>query len=335
MQRKSMTLMLAVALLATLGLLGSGCMKAKINLFPDYTEPLQEYVLEGKAEGKVLMIPIRGMVSQRSREGFFGTRPSMVQEVRSALDMARKDEQVKAILLQIDSPGGSVTASDIIYNEIKRYKEETGVKVSAVMMDLAASGGYYVAMAAERVYAHPTTVTGSIGVIFYTISIDGLFNKIGVKAEPIKSGKHKDMGSPFRDMNEEEREILQNMIDEMYGRFVKVVADGRPQLNEQAVRQLADGRIYTAKQALDAKLIDEIAYMDQALSDLKMAAGISQDSRVVVYRRQSFGNDNIYNTRTAKAGGQLKLIDLPFSSYMFTPQTGFYYIWEPGLTSNK
>lgn len=324
-------LLMCVALLSfTFGL--SGCIKPKINLFPDYSEPLREYTLEsGEGEGKVLLLPISGVISARSQRGFFSSRPSTAQEVKAALDMAREDKDIRAIVLQIDSPGGSATASDMVYNEIVRYREATGVKVIATMMDLAASGGYYVAMGAEKVYAHPTTVTGSIGVIFFTVSIDGLFKKIGVRAEPVKSGTHKDMGSPFREMTDDERAIFQGMIDEMYTRFVNVVDEGRKDLDEAQVRKLADGRIYTAQQALDAKLIDGIAYLPDVIADAKSIAGLNQDAPVVVYRRNEFGNDNVYNTSTASADGDGRLFKLAVDDYLFTPSTGFYYIWEPGL----
>src|SRR5262249_22941878 len=162
----------------------------------------------------------------------------------------------------INSPGGAVTASDILYQDLVRFRAETGKPVIACMMDVAASGGYYVAMGCDRIYAHPTTVTGSIGVIMSLYNATGLFHMLGVKSDPIKSGPNKDIGNPGRPMTEEERAILQQMVGSFYDQFVQVVVRGRPELPEERIRALADGRVYTGLDAKKLGLVDEIGYLD-------------------------------------------------------------------------
>lgn len=182
---------------------------------------------------------------------------------RGAEQWARRIEQladtkgVKAIVLDINSPGGSVGAVQEIYMRIQRVKKEKKIPFVALFGDVSASGGYYLGAACDKIVAHPGTLTGSIGVIFNVSNMEGLFAKVGYKADPIKSGKHKDIGSPARPMTPEERQILQGLIDDAYGQFVQAVADGR-KLPVDVVKPLADGRIYSGRQALDLKLVDQL-----------------------------------------------------------------------------
>jgi len=180
---------------------------------------------------------------------------------RGAEQWARRIEQlaetkgVKAIVLDINSPGGSVGAVQEIYMRIQRVKREKKIPFVALFGDVSASGGYYLGAACDKIVAHPGTITGSIGVIFSVSNMEGLFTKVGFKMDPIKSGKHKDIGSPARPMTPEERQILQSLIDDAYGQFVQAVADGRKMTVEQ-VKPLADGRIYSGNQAKEAGLVD-------------------------------------------------------------------------------
>ncbi|MBU4288647.1 MAG: S49 family peptidase, partial [Proteobacteria bacterium] len=157
----------------------NGCGAPNIKLFTDASAPLQEFTLQGKEKGKVLIIPVRGIISDNTKKGMLYDMPSMVQEIVSQLRMAEKDEEVRAVLLKIDSPGGSTTASDILYHEIMAYKKRTGTKVVAAMMDIATSGGYYVSLPSDLIIAHPTTITGSIGVIFIRPELINIMGKIG------------------------------------------------------------------------------------------------------------------------------------------------------------
>jgi protease-4 len=195
-------------------------------------------------------------------------------------------------------------------------------------MGVAASGGYYVASGADAIVAHPTTITGSIGVISLHVSLVGLLDKIGVKVEALKSGANKDMGSPFRNMSEDDRKLLQGLIDQFYARFVAVVTEGRKgRLTEGQVKSLADGRIYTATQALEAKLVDGIGYLDDAVGEAKKRAGLGK-FKVVMYTRRPGRLDNEYSAATVQAqplfGGDLE---------QARKLLGFhcYYLWEPYL----
>ena len=316
-------------ILAITALLVSSCAAPRIKLFPDATDPLQEFTLQGTEKGKVLVIPIRGIISDVPKKGFFRARPSMVQEIVSQLRLAEKDEEVRAVFLKIDSPGGSTTASDLLYYEIMAFKKRTGAKVVVAMMDVAASGAYYVSLPADFILAHPTTVTGSIGVIFMQPKLTGLMEKIGLDMEVNKSGKNKDMGSPFWQTTEEEQRILQGLTNELGGRFVSLVAKHR-KLDQKALADISTARVYLAKEALQLGLVDKIGYLSDALLQAKKIAGLPEDSKVVVYRRTEYPDDNLYNTSTTQYSGRgLSLINLGLPDSMTSLCTGFYYLWSP------
>jgi len=310
------------------GLALAGCGAPKINLFPDATEPLQEFVLQGKAKGKVLVISVRGFISDSPKKGFLNDQPSMVEEIVSQLRKAEKDKEVRSLLLKIDSPGGSITASDIIYNEIMDFKKRTGAKVVAAMMDTAASGGYYVSLAADYILAHPTTVTGSVGVIFLRPEVSNLMEKIGVAVHVSKSGIDKDMGSPFRDVTTDEREIFQNLIDTMGNRFVELVGKRR-NLDEKRLKDIASARIYLSETALKLGLVDKIGYLNDAVSVAKKMSGLPEGCKVVVYRRSKYADDTIYNSFTTEASREHMLTTLIQETMPFL-RSGFYYLWYPG-----
>ncbi len=291
--------------------------------------PLAEKTVGGEGRDKILLIDISGMISGKKRSAALGLteRPSLVEQVKEALDKAEKDGAVKAVILRINSHGGTVTASDIIHHEIKGYKERTGAVVIAEMLDVAASGGYYIATAADTIIAHPTTVTGSIGVVLFKLNVEGLMEKVGLEEESIKSGDMKDIGSPFRGMTSEEREILQGVIDTMYERFLDVVADGR-KIERRKLREIADGRIYTARQALDLNLIDEIGYLDDAIEEAKKAAGL-EEARVVTYGRPSDYRGSIYSLSDLNLSVMSNLIGIDGEELMERLSMSFMYRWMP------
>jgi len=319
--RKTMLLLLAVITLVFIG-----CTTPKIRLFPSQADPLKEYTLEGKADNKVLIIPIRGIISDTPHEGFVRTKPSVLQEVVSQLRLAEEDKNVKAVLLKIDSPGGSVTASDILYNEILAFKKSSGAKVVAAMMDIAASGAYYIALPADYIMAHPTTLTGSVGVIFMRPKVIDLMQKVGVSVEINKSGVNKDMGAPFRQTTAEENKILQAMTDRLGTRFIDLVAQHR-KLDQAAMAEISTARVFLANDALRLGMVDEIGYLNQAVERAKKMADLPADAKVVVYRRNEYPDDNIYNTSTRYGGGDLSVISLELPAALNQFHTGFYYMW--------
>ena len=189
------------------------------------------------------------------------------------LEDARKDPSVVGVIMHINSPGGSVYASEKIYKEINKLKE-TNKPVYAVMQELAASGGYYISAPCEKIFASNETFTGSIGVIMQSYSLEGLFEKYGIKEQNITTGKMKVAGSPGKALDKEEKEYLQNLVDSAFSRFVKVVADGRD-MSEADVRKLADGRIYDGSQAVENGLVDSIGDLEAAYKDMAKEYNLS------------------------------------------------------------
>jgi protease-4 len=295
---------------AFLALLAAGCVLAgcgvvSIDLTPR-VKPLEESTLEGKAKDKILLIDLAGVLAE---EPIFTleSKPQvpLLARVREELEKAEDDPAVRAIVLRINSPGGTITASDVLFHEISSFKARRKVPVIAAIMDVGASGGYYVALAADRILVHPTTITGSIGVLMLTVNAGGLLEKIGVSASYVKSGARKDMGSPFRALTDEERALFQELIDRFYGRFVSLVARQR-RIDETKVRAFADGRVYTAGEAETLGLVDRIGYLEDALAMAREAAGL-KDARVVAYHRPRQYRATIYSsaeppTPTAAAG---------------------------------
>lgn len=196
-----------------------------------------------------------------------------------------KDPSVKAIVLRVDSPGGAVAPSQEIYEEVKKATAKKKVIVS--MGSVAASGGYYISAPADRIIANPGTLTGSIGVIMEIPNIEGLMDKIGVKSEVIKSGRHKDLASVFRKMGKEERIILQGVLDDVHEQFIKAVSEGRKNMQFEDVRELADGRIFTGRQALEIGLVDELGSLEDAVNVAAKLAGIKGEPEVVS-KKESF-----------------------------------------------
>ena len=265
----------------------AGCSVISIDLTPRI-RPLEEQTVEGRGEAKILLMDVSGFISDEGSGpiltiGAEPPRVPMLVRIREELTKAAADDDVRALVLRINSPGGTVTASDIIYREVELFRRQRKIPVVAVLMDVAASGGYYIALAADTIIAHPTTVTGSIGVIMLTVNAQGLLDKLGVSTSAIKSGPRKDMGSPFRQLTDDERTIFQSVIDELQVQFVKKVAEQRGMPIDRA-RHLADGRIYTAEQALANHLVDQVGYMDDAILAAKHAAGVDR-ARVIVYHR--------------------------------------------------
>jgi len=222
--------------------------------------------------GKIAVIPLSGAIVGASQQGLLTSGGITPDLVRDYLRKAEGDALVKAVVLRIESPGGSAAASQEIANEILRFKEETGKPVVVSMGDMAASGGYYISAYADKIVANPATLTGSIGVISQLIYIEGLLEKLGLEMEIIKAGEHKDMG--VRPLTDEERQIMQDITDELYEQFVETVADGR-NLSPATVRNLATGQLYTGGQALKLGLVDELGGLDKAIEVAAELAGVT------------------------------------------------------------
>ena len=318
---------LPVVLLAVVVAL-TGCSVVSVDLTPRI-RPLEEETVEGRGGAKILMTDISGFITDDPPSSGLGLGPSaprvpLLVRLREELKKAAEDKDVRALVVRLNTPGGTVTASDIIYRELMLFREQTKVPVIAMMMDVAASGGYYIALAADTVVAHPTTVTGSIGTILVTANVEGLMQKVGVAANTIKSAEHKDIGSPFRAMTPEERRIFQSVIDELQRQFVAKVVERR-RIPADAARTLADGRVYTAQQALGHRLVDSIGYVPDAIDAAKRAAGVT-DAKVIVYKRPREYRATYYAQARTEAGA-LDAVARFAATAGIGPQ--FLYLWAP------
>ena len=311
----------------------SGCTGLNVTLLPR-TEPLEEKVLEGEGRAKVLLIDLDGVISfkEESESLLLKKGPSKVAFFREALLKAEADPDIAGVIIRINSPGGSVAASDTLYHEIISFRQKKKIPVYAHIMELCASGGYYVASAADRIIASPTAITGSIGVIAMKFNLEGLFSKIGVSGETYKSGPKKDFWTPFRPSTAEEKKMLQDIIDKLYARFLDVVYLGRQKvLNEEEVKALADGRILTAGDALDARLIDQMAYLDETIDTMKKDLHI-ENVKVVTYIRPKTFTSNIYSgyPEMPLQGPQvINLISINAEDLALFSGVQFMYLWNP------
>src|SRR5438094_6183144 len=263
-----------------IALVTAGCIT--VSLFPQ-PMPLREKTVQGTAADKILMMDISGVISEKGSSNPLSESEDLVARIKEELTLAAEDSHIKALLLRVNSPGGTVTASDVIHHEINEFKSKRKIPVVAVIMDVGASGGYYIAVAAHQIIAHPTSVTGSVGVIMLRVNAEGLLQKIGVEAGAIKSGATKDIGSPFRPMTEDERAIFQSMINGFFSRFLDVVSKGRS-LPADQLKVIADGRVLTGPQALQLGLVDQVGYLDDGIAAAKKLAGVT-DARVIMYAR--------------------------------------------------
>jgi protease IV len=240
----------------------------------------EEYV-SGEGVDKIAVIPIEGRIASAD-SAVPGTQPPVTPEgLADALRQAAVDGSVRAVVLEVNSPGGGVTASDVMHQSILDFKERTGKPVVVSMGDVAASGGYYISTAADWIVANETTLTGSLGVFIPLLNFSEAADKYGVTQEYIKSGKFKTMGNSWDELTPEEREIFQSIVQDDYEEFVEVIVEGR-ELSEERVREIADGRIYSGQQAKEIGLVDEFGNLDEAVSASRRLADI-QEATVVRY----------------------------------------------------
>lgn len=288
--------------------------------------PLEEQVLEGDGQKKILILDISGTISEEGKSGGILGRggASLVSLVRESLRKAEQDPLLAGLILRVNSPGGTITASDIIHHDINGFRKRKKVPVIACIMSSGTSGAYYISAAADEIVAHPTAVTGSIGVIIMKFNIEGLMGKIGVEEQTVKSGDKKDIMSPFRKATPEEVRLGQEMIDQFYGRFLDVILE-RPgnRLTRDELKKLADGRLYTAQQALDGKLIDRVGYLDEVITSLRQKTG-DERARVVTYYRPGSYRGSIYAGAVEKEG----LLEM-LGGFGGISGTSFMYLWQP------
>lgn len=298
----------------------------------------------GAGSAKVAVIDVRGMIADRNvGGGMFSPGQNPVDELTARLDRAARDSDVKAVILRINSPGGTVAASESMHREVRRFSERTGKPVVASLGEVAASGGYYLALAADEILAQPTTITGSIGVIMPTMNFSEGLSRIGIKSRAIKSGPNKDLGNPFEPVREGQYAVLQGIVDDFYGRFKGLVVERRP-LSDGVVDEATDGRVYTGTAAAAIGLVDAVGDIHDAFEAAKVRAGLSA-AQMVKYHGGNGKPRSVYasaETPTPSANGagpgggtefNLLQIELPTDVLASgaSASSGFYYLWMPGV----
>ncbi|MBI5683982.1 MAG: signal peptide peptidase SppA [Verrucomicrobia bacterium] len=321
----------AMALLAV-SLLGNALLGSLVTWSPLFEDDSRATVFretriggDAGAKEKVAVIYVQDLISF-SAPGYSGEE-GMVGDIKEQLVKASRDENVKAIIVAIDSPGGEVTASDVIHHAIVTAKKKNGVPVVASLGPLAASGGYYVATGADWIVAHRTTLTGSIGVIFHLWNYRGLMDKVGVKPIVYKSGKMKDMLSPEKlesEITAEEKEVAQRLVMSDYDRFIEVVAEGRRMKAAELKAGLADGRVLSGEEALKHKFVDQLGYFEDAVAKAKSLAKI-ETAKLVKY--EALWSMRKLLSLFAESRWPLKLPGLAAGQADFRLENGrFYYL---------
>jgi protease-4 len=314
-------------LVALLG--GSGCVMVLGSPLFRGERPLEETTVGGTGRARILLMEIQGVIRDQPEARAFGLveEESTLGRVRAELQRASEESRLIGVVVHVDSPGGGVTASDEIYAELLRFRQQEGVPVVAVLGGVAASGGYYVACAAERIIAHPTSVTGSIGVIMTSVSLAGLMQKLGITDQTVTSGTHKDLMSPLKIPTPEDRAIVQGVLDDLHARFIAVVRQNRPGLDQARIAEITDGRIFDAQQALALGLVDAVGDMRIGIDAIKRAAGVGE-ARIIRYRRAGEPEGLLYGqarTPAVEVGLLPRRLD-----EVIDAGPRFEYRWAPG-----
>ncbi len=280
---------------------------------------------------KIAQIDVTGLIIDADTPGLLGPGENPTARFVESLQLAANDPSVKGVIIRINSPGGTVTASDVMYREVVRFKRKTGKPVVVSMADVAASGGYYLACSADEIIAMPTTITGSIGVIMQTFNFTEGMKKIGIRADAITSGPNKAVGSPFEPMTPEHRALLQGVVTEFYGNFRGIVISNRTHISSGSVDEITDGRIITGTHALEVGLVDRVGDLHDAFAAAKERAGLTS-ARLVKYHRPVEYVGSAYASSPAtgvNAGAQVNLLQLNLIPGASATPTNFYYLWDP------
>jgi protease-4 len=317
---------------------GCGGVRLVIDAVPA-TDELTETVvmgpdggLKGIGKSKVALIDVSGVIVDANKPGLIVPGENPVSRFVESLQRAEQDSDVKAVVIRVNSPGGTVTASDVMYREVLAFKRRTKKPVVISMSDVAASGGYYLACAGDEIIANPTSVTGSIGVIMQTVNVSEGLRKIGVRADAITSGPNKAMGSPFEPMPQEHRDLLQGLVDEFYANFKTIVRERRPTLSPSDIDWITDGRVVSGRRAADVGLVDGLGDLRDAFNAAQHRAGI-ENAKLVKYHRQLeyVGSPYAHSNLTHAGTTQVNLMQLNVDAGWTMNQPGFYYLWAPEI----
>lgn len=325
-----------IALLLLLLSLG-GCTPNQIviDLAPTSDELDQTVVVDDGRwfSDRVALIDVSGLIVNSGQPRLIGAGPNPVSLLHEQLEKAAADRGVKAVVLRLNTPGGTVTASDAMYREVQRFKRRTGKPVVALMMDTATSGGYYLACAADTIVTYPTSVTGSIGVIVQTFSFKPAMSRLGIQSEALTSGENKDAGSYFSTMTDEHRAILQGLVDDFYQRFVNVVREHRPDIPDQRFDEVIDGRVMSGERAVALGLADRAGDIYDAFAEARALAEIERADLVRYHRPRAAAGSPYARAPLADHGPSSTQINLLQLNVEHLPgldaPVGIYYLWQP------
>ncbi|MEM6259389.1 MAG: signal peptide peptidase SppA [Planctomycetota bacterium] len=288
-----------------------------------------------RTRDRVAVIDVTGMILNARIPGLLSDGENPVSMFHEQLAHAAKDKHTKAVVLRLNTPGGAVAASDMMYREVLDFKKQTGKPVVVVMMDVAASGGYYLACAGDYLIAYPSTVTASIGVIFQTISLQPALSSIGIQAEAITSGPNKEAGSPLSELTDGHRGVYQSMVDTFYADFTGIVREARPGISEADFKEVTDGRVVTGRRALAVGLVDALGDLDDAFAKAKELAGLADASMVRYHRPLEYVGSPYASSdgrQPEAASTQVNLLQLNIDgAFGGMPSSCFYYVWLPGV----
>jgi protease IV len=330
------------ALLAVL-FCGGGCGAPSFLITPvANTSSLDEVEVQpGKGwwPPRVAIIEVEGMLMNARAGGLFQAQENPVSRFAQQMEAAERDKSVRAVVLRVNCPGGTVTATDTMYQIVKRFKEKTKKPVVVSTQEVAASGGYYVSLASDQIFVQPTSVVGSIGVIFETMQFKGTLDKLGITAQSIKSGSLKDMGSPFKLLRDDEKQVMQEMVDEYFTRFVALVRERRgPLLKEDALTDLDaykkegyagifSGRVYSGDRAVQLGLADRTGMLTDAIDAARKLAKVPNAGAILYKRPYGYGGSIYANSYTPTPKSNVLRFELPETSALLPD--GFYYLWRP------
>lgn len=282
---------------------------------------------------RIAIIDTTGMIYNANKPKLFAIGENPVSLLSEKLEAAAKDKKVKAIILRINSPGGTVTATDAMYRQVMRFKTENTKPVVALLMDVAASGGYFLACAADQIVAYPTTVTGSVGVLVQTISLKPALSRIGVETVTFTSGPNKDVGALLSTLTNEHRAILQQLVNDFYDRFVQVVRERRPTIPEEQFKRVTDGRVLSGVQASALGLVDQLGDLHTAFGLAKSLAKLQRADLVLYHRPMQYVGSPYAMGPTGPSflrGTQVNVAQFNFPNTFADTSPGFYYLWQLG-----
>ncbi len=294
-------------------------------------KPLLEMPVQrgGDRSAKIALIDVDGLLLNRNMMGIFSAGENPVAIFREKLDRVAADGCYRGVVLRIHSLGGGVTASDIMRRDLEAFQAKTHLPVVACIMDVGAGGAYYLATACDRIWAHPTSMVGGMGVMLNLYNLQDTMAQFNVVGVTVKSGQHADLGTPIGATTEESRKLLQQISDQLHRRFRDVVATSRPGIDVSNA-SLFDGRIFTGPQAQELKLIDDVGYLDDALDSVRHLAGCPQAAVMVLHRYQDMAHTVYDVTPNTPVQSQL-LPTLPGLNRSQLPT--FLYMWQPEPTA--